>query len=159
MKNLNILLALSLGLAAACPSAHGQTITPQPAAEGDAITLWAVLPQMSCFNRIEATEVSRSGASVSVQYTVVQTSGVTCFTVNPPLSLEVSVGSFVQGSYTVRIEGTSSGVPNPPQFATFLVGALGSGLGPVSIPGTSVWSIAIGVFFLLAFARARLTIG
>ena len=99
-------LSLQLGVGYG-PANYAPQVGPSPILSGTPLTFWAELLQMECFNVYQIDRLAASGHDMSIEYSVspAPPSNFACFSVSPPLVLNVPLGALAPGDYIVSATG------------------------------------------------------
>jgi len=147
-KSIRTLVLLSLLMLLHSPAraqSHG-SVDPQPATPGDPLSLFLVVNEIGCWNRVEDFSVQRSGNDVLLDYTVIPVPDAICGT-PPPLFIDTDIGAFSPGEYRVVANGTSDGVALDQVVIPF-------GVGPGPATAIPVGGPLFACFMILVLALA-----
>jgi hypothetical protein len=131
-------------------------VVPNPATSSQTLRFNSVLPHMSCFSDVTTVQVERVPGGARVTYTAAPNPTAICFTVMPPLDIDVELGRFEPGEYRVELVGNYQGAPDPIVIEPFRVVA-GTPAGPHHpVPAGSTLTLLLTAAALWSIARLRL---
>jgi hypothetical protein len=136
---------------------YSPRVIPNPAVESQPLQFWAMAGYATCYYEFKSVAVERTAEGVLVSYAAGPPQQPTgCFTIMPPLTLDLPIGGFAPGSYSVRVVDATPGSTRAPLVVPFEVRAtLGQPIPALGAPAIGLLGVAIVALATLVAARRR----